>query len=132
MPEGEPIVMSGLRKSAEPGTQSLPAHASSPSRTDPQRSLARHGAGTRLHDEQPVIRPRRAVAIASLVVMPLLVRAKRKVARSINSAALRADAMQTQVCTYLSAILLGGLALNAGEDYIEYAKRTKRFVPFVV
>ncbi|MFL6229378.1 MAG: cation transporter, partial [Pyrinomonadaceae bacterium] len=47
------------------------------------------------------------------IVMPLLVRAKRKVARSINSGALLADAQQTAVCTYLSAILLGGLLLNA-------------------
>jgi divalent metal cation (Fe/Co/Zn/Cd) transporter len=53
------------------------------------------------------------LAVASLVVMPLLVRAKRKVARGINSGALMADARQTQLCTYLSAILLGGLVLNA-------------------
>ena len=54
-----------------------------------------------------------ALAAVSVVVMPLLVRAKRRVARSINSAALHADAMQTQICTYLSAILLVGLLLNA-------------------
>ena len=54
-----------------------------------------------------------ALAAVSLVVMPLLVRAKRRVAQSIGSAALAADAAQTQVCTYLSAILLGGLLLNA-------------------
>src|SRR5581483_6220100 len=53
------------------------------------------------------------LAIASLIVMPLLVHAKRKVARGINSGALMADAKQTEVCTYLSAILLGGLLLNA-------------------
>jgi divalent metal cation (Fe/Co/Zn/Cd) transporter len=53
------------------------------------------------------------LAIASLVVMPLLVRAKRKVARGIQSSALMADAKQTEVCTYLSAILLAGLLLNA-------------------
>lgn len=45
--------------------------------------------------------------------MPLLVRAKRKVARAINSGALMADSKQTELCTYLSAILLGGLLLNA-------------------
>ena len=45
--------------------------------------------------------------------MPLLARAKRRVARSINSGALAADAKQTELCTYLSAILLGGLLLNA-------------------
>lgn len=53
------------------------------------------------------------LAAVSLVVMPLLVRAKRKVARRINSAALMADSKQTELCTYLSAILLGGLLLNA-------------------
>jgi divalent metal cation (Fe/Co/Zn/Cd) transporter len=53
------------------------------------------------------------LAAVSLVIMPLLVRAKRKVARAINSAALMADSKQTELCTYLSAILLGGLLLNA-------------------
>ena len=53
------------------------------------------------------------LAAVSLVIMPLLVRAKRKVARSINSGALMADSKQTELCTYLSAILLGGLVLNA-------------------
>jgi divalent metal cation (Fe/Co/Zn/Cd) transporter len=53
------------------------------------------------------------LALASLVVMPLLARAKRGVAASIKSEAMRADAKQTEFCTYLSAILLGGLLLNA-------------------
>ena len=53
------------------------------------------------------------LAAVSLVVMPLLVRAKRKVARAIKSKALMADSKQTELCTYLSAILLGGLLLNA-------------------
>lgn len=53
------------------------------------------------------------LAAASLIIMPLLVRGKRRVARAINSAALEADANQTLLCTYLSAILLGGLLLNA-------------------
>jgi len=53
------------------------------------------------------------LAATSLIVMPLLVRAKRKVARGINSRAMAADAKQTELCTYLSAILLGGLLLNA-------------------
>ncbi|HVF28730.1 MAG TPA: cation transporter [Pyrinomonadaceae bacterium] len=53
------------------------------------------------------------LAAVSLVVMPLLVRAKRKVARGIKSNALMADSKQTELCTYLSAILLGGLLLNA-------------------
>ncbi len=53
------------------------------------------------------------LAAVSVVVMPLLVRAKRKVARGINSGALMADSKQTELCTYLSAILLVGLLLNA-------------------
>jgi divalent metal cation (Fe/Co/Zn/Cd) transporter len=54
-----------------------------------------------------------AVAAASVVVMPLLARAKRRVAEGIGSAAMKADSRQTDFCTYLSAILLGGLLLNA-------------------
>lgn len=53
------------------------------------------------------------LACVSLVVMPLLSRAKRKVGRAMGSAAMHADAKQTEFCTYLSAILLGGLLLNA-------------------
>lgn len=53
------------------------------------------------------------LAAVSLFVMPLLVRAKRKVARGINSSALMADSKQTELCTYLSGILLVGLLLSA-------------------
>lgn len=53
------------------------------------------------------------LAAVSLVIMPLLVRAKRKVARGIKSGALMADSKQTELCTYLSGILLVGLLLNA-------------------
>ncbi len=53
------------------------------------------------------------VAAVSLVVMPLLARAKRRVAGDIGSAAVRADARQTDFCAYLSAILLCGLLSNA-------------------
>lgn len=52
------------------------------------------------------------LAVASLIAMPLLSRAKRKVASDLGSAAMKADARQTEFCTYLSAILLGGLLLN--------------------
>jgi divalent metal cation (Fe/Co/Zn/Cd) transporter len=52
------------------------------------------------------------LAVVSLVVMPVLARAKRRVAARIESAALTADAKQTEFCTYLSAILLCGLLLN--------------------
>lgn len=54
-----------------------------------------------------------AVASTSLVVMPLLSRAKRRVGRALGSRAMHADAKQTEFCTYLSAILLAGLVLNA-------------------
>jgi divalent metal cation (Fe/Co/Zn/Cd) transporter len=53
------------------------------------------------------------LSVLSLIVMPLLARAKRKVAANINSHALVADSRQTDICAYLSAILLGGLVLNA-------------------
>ncbi len=53
------------------------------------------------------------VAAASLIAMPLLARAKRRVARGLNSGAMQADSRQTDICAYLSAILLGGLLLNA-------------------
>src|SRR6476660_5232371 len=53
------------------------------------------------------------LACVSLVVMPLLSRAKRKVGNALGSAAMHADAKQTEFCTYLSAILLVGLLLNA-------------------
>jgi divalent metal cation (Fe/Co/Zn/Cd) transporter len=53
------------------------------------------------------------LACASLIVMPVLSRAKRKVGRGLDSAAMHADAKQTEFCTYLSAILLVGLLLNA-------------------
>jgi divalent metal cation (Fe/Co/Zn/Cd) transporter len=53
------------------------------------------------------------LAAVSLVVMPLLARAKRRVAAGIRSGAMEADARQTDFCVYLSAILLGGLLANA-------------------
>lgn len=53
------------------------------------------------------------LAASSLVVMPLLVRAKRRVGRELGSATVAADAVQTELCTYLSAVLLAGLLLNA-------------------
>jgi divalent metal cation (Fe/Co/Zn/Cd) transporter len=53
------------------------------------------------------------VAAVSVVVMPLLAKAKRRVASGIGSGAMQADSRQTDFCAYLSAILLGGLLLNA-------------------
>lgn len=54
-----------------------------------------------------------AIAVASLGAMPILSRAKRRVSAGIGSAAMAADARQTDFCAYLSGILLGGLLLNA-------------------
>lgn len=53
------------------------------------------------------------LAALSLVVMPILARAKRRVAAGLGSRALEADSRQTDLCAYLSAILLVGLGLNA-------------------
>ena len=52
------------------------------------------------------------LACVSLVVMPLLSRAKKRVGNELGSAAMHADAKQTDFCVYLSAILLTGLLLN--------------------
>jgi divalent metal cation (Fe/Co/Zn/Cd) transporter len=53
------------------------------------------------------------LACVSLVVMPLLSRAKKKVGNELGSAATHGDAKQTDFCVYLSVILLLGLLLNA-------------------
>ncbi|MDD3178995.1 MAG: cation transporter [Opitutaceae bacterium] len=55
-----------------------------------------------------------ALAGASLIVMPWLAREKRRVAARLDSRALVADSKQTDLCAWLSAILLAGLALNTG------------------
>ncbi len=54
-----------------------------------------------------------ALAAVSLVVMPLLSWLKRRTGRELGSRAVVADSVQTLLCTYLSAALLGGLLLNA-------------------
>jgi len=53
------------------------------------------------------------ITALSLVIMPFLARAKRRVGVALSSRALVADSKQTELCTYLSAITLGGLLLNA-------------------
>jgi divalent metal cation (Fe/Co/Zn/Cd) transporter len=52
-------------------------------------------------------------AAACVIVMPLLARAKRRIAAHLDSDALHADSHQSDICAYLSVILLVGLALNA-------------------
>jgi divalent metal cation (Fe/Co/Zn/Cd) transporter len=53
------------------------------------------------------------LAAVSIIVMPLLARAKRRVAARLDSRALVADSRQTDLCAYLSGILFVGLILNA-------------------
>jgi divalent metal cation (Fe/Co/Zn/Cd) transporter len=55
-----------------------------------------------------------AVAAFSIVFMPLLARAKRRVAADLDSAAVKADSKQTELCAWLSIILLAGVGLNRG------------------
>ncbi len=53
------------------------------------------------------------LAALSLVIMPVLSWAQRRAGRELGSASAVADSKQTLLCTYLSAILLIGLVLNA-------------------
>jgi divalent metal cation (Fe/Co/Zn/Cd) transporter len=53
------------------------------------------------------------LAVAALVAMPLLARAKRRVAADLDSRAMHADSKQSDICAYLAAILLAGLTANA-------------------
>ena len=53
------------------------------------------------------------IAAASVVVMPLLVWAKRRTGRELRSATVMADSTQTLLCTWLSLVVLIGLLLNA-------------------
>lgn len=54
-----------------------------------------------------------ALALTSLAVMPFLSLAQRRTGRALHSASVVADSSQTLLCTYMSAVLLGGLLLNA-------------------
>lgn len=53
------------------------------------------------------------LAIVSLIVMPWLARRKRRIAAELHSGSMLADSKQTELCTYLSAVLLIGLVANA-------------------
>jgi divalent metal cation (Fe/Co/Zn/Cd) transporter len=53
------------------------------------------------------------LAAASLVIMPFLSWAQRRTGKALGSNAVVADSTQTLLCTYLSAVLLLGLVLNA-------------------
>jgi len=54
-----------------------------------------------------------AILIAAAVFLPLLAREKRRLSAATRSAALRADAVQSALCAYLSLIALTGLTINA-------------------
>jgi len=54
-----------------------------------------------------------ALAALSMTFMPALVWAKRRTGRELGSASVVADATQSLLCSYMSAVLLIGLALNA-------------------
>ena len=54
-----------------------------------------------------------AVAVVAALGMPVLAKAKLRIADTIGSKALRADAMETFTCGFLSWVLLGGLGANA-------------------
>jgi divalent metal cation (Fe/Co/Zn/Cd) transporter len=67
-----------------------------------------------LHKQAPETSiPGIVIAALSLIVMPMLSRAKKRVAVHLSSRAMKADAKQADFCTYLSAILLTGLLLNS-------------------
>ncbi len=53
------------------------------------------------------------LAATSLTVMPVLSRAQRRTGRALHSASVVAGSNQTLLCTYMSAVLLGGLGVNA-------------------
>ena len=54
-----------------------------------------------------------AITAAALVSMPILTRAKRTVARGLNSRAMMTDAKQTNFCAIQAAIVLGGLLVRS-------------------
>ena len=68
------------------------------------------GLWTRQHTERSL--PGILIAIAAIIVMPMLARAKRRVAQQLASGALTADSRQADFCAWLSAILLIGLLLD--------------------
>ena len=53
------------------------------------------------------------LAALSLIVMPVLAHFKRGIASSLTSGALEAETRQTEICAWLSFVLLVGLGLNA-------------------
>jgi divalent metal cation (Fe/Co/Zn/Cd) transporter len=54
-----------------------------------------------------------AVSLAAIVLMPWLAFRKRRLAKILNSAALRGDAASSLTCAYMAGTVLVGLVLNA-------------------
>jgi divalent metal cation (Fe/Co/Zn/Cd) transporter len=54
-----------------------------------------------------------AILIGAAAIMPWLAKEKRRLSAITDSAALRADAAESALCAYLSAIALVGLGINA-------------------
>jgi divalent metal cation (Fe/Co/Zn/Cd) transporter len=65
-----------------------------------------------LREEPAGSLPGVVLLVLSVIVMPVLARAKRRVAAGLRSGALTADAKQTSLCAYLSVIALAGVALT--------------------
>jgi len=57
------------------------------------------------------------LAVASLLAMPFLSWAQRRTGKTLHSTSVVADSTQTLLCTYMSAVLLAGLVLNAALDW---------------
>src|SRR6478609_2419749 len=73
---------------------------------DAIRSLT--GGGEAQHSTPGIV-----IAALSLVIMPVLSWLQRRAGRELGSRTAVADSKQTLLCTYLSAVLLAGLVLNA-------------------
>lgn len=67
-------------------------------------------AGERPHSSSLGI----GLSISSIIVMPLLGRAKQDVGRRLDSRAVAGEGGQNMLCAYLAAGVLASLALNAG------------------
>jgi divalent metal cation (Fe/Co/Zn/Cd) transporter len=64
-------------------------------------------------DQPDVSRIGIVLTVVSLIVMPVLARAKQRVGRELDARSVEADSQQTMACVYLSAVVLAGLAANA-------------------
>jgi len=116
-------------------TSSLAAHWRLRSDTDPERRerverVTHHIIGwsflalavyvvvesvsTLLTREAPDVSPvGLGILVLSVLIMPAIAHASRRVARALGSRALEADAAQTSLCAYLSVIALAGVGFNA-------------------